>query len=267
MTLLNFFRSTIGLKIIMGLTGLAMFGFVVGHMVGNWQMFLGPEVINAYAEFLHNNIELIWVVRLSLVAIIVLHIWAAVTLSARNRAAKAETYATGSPYQASVASRTMMYTGMVLLAFIVFHLFHFTIRDIPGLAYPASEYTEVMPDGGTRFDVYKMMVDGFRKWWVSGIYILGMAALGFHLSHGFASAFRSLGLMSESYRKLEEYAAAFFAALLFVGFSSMPFLVLTGVVGHAAPGGPGSSSHRASLPAPAPPAIALSHSPTAEPAE
>ncbi len=259
MSLLNFFRTTIGLKIIMGLTGIAMFGFVLGHMVGNWQMFLGPEVINAYAEFLHNNIELVWGVRLGLIAVIVLHIWAAVTLSAKNRAAKVEKYATGTPYKASVASRTMMYTGIVLLAFIVFHLFHFTIRDIPGLSYPEHEYREALPDGSSRFDVYKMMINGFSVWWVSAIYIIGMACLGFHLSHGFSSAFRSLGLMNESYRKLEEYAAAGLAALIFVGFSSMPFMVAIGAVGHVPHGyHKHGHGHAENLPDPLPPAIELS---------
>jgi len=253
MALLNFFRTTLGLKIIMGVTGFMLFGFVVGHMVGNLQMFIGPEVINAYAEFLHNNIELVWVVRLTLLAALVLHVWAAVTLTARNRAARVQGYAEGTPYKASTASRTMMITGSILLIFIVFHLFHFTVRDIPGLEYPKAEYTEALPDGSSRFNVYNMMVSGFSVWWVSAIYFVGMAALGFHLSHGVASAFRSLGLMSQPYRKVEEYFACVIAALLFVGFSSMPFAVLTGMVTPS----DGIARGHASAPDPAPAAITV----------
>ncbi|MEM1059141.1 MAG: succinate dehydrogenase cytochrome b subunit [Verrucomicrobiota bacterium] len=249
MSLLNFFRTTLGLKIIMGVTGFMLFGFVVGHLIGNLQVFLGAATINAYAEFLHSLGKGLWVIRIGLIAVLVTHVWAAVTLAHRNRAARNEQYAENTSYKASVASRTMMITGSILLGFIIFHIFHFTVRNIPGLEYTAANYTEVMSDGETRFDVYNMMISGFSHWWVSALYILGMAALGFHLSHGVASAFRSLGLMTAAYRKIEEYFAAGISSSLVVGYSIIPIMVLVGVLHYERPvGGVEHASEAASPP-------------------
>src|SRR5688500_5087122 len=122
----GFFSSTLGRKYIMALTGLALFGFVVGHLVGNLQIFLGPEAINRYGSFLKSLGEILWAARIGLIVMVLLHIWAAIKLSAENRAARPVGYGNYKPVGSSYASRTMLMSGLIIAAFIIYHLLHFT---------------------------------------------------------------------------------------------------------------------------------------------
>ncbi|HSI82389.1 MAG: succinate dehydrogenase cytochrome b subunit [Candidatus Methylacidiphilales bacterium] len=225
MLLLNFFRSSIGLKIIMALTGLALFGFTVGHMAGNLQMFLAPEHINKYAAFLQGQKELLWMARIGLLVAVFLHIYAAVKLSALNAMARPVSYSdpAKSATRASVASRTMLLSGVVVMVFIVFHLLHFT----GGFIQPDYFHYE---DPAGRHDVYRMVFEGFKNPLISGFYIISVVLLGAHLSHGLMSMFRSLGLSSPAYRRQQELFANAFSALIVVGMAIVPFAVLIGLI-------------------------------------
>jgi len=176
------FRSTLGKKFIMAVTGLGLFAFVILHMLGNLQIFLGPEQINAYGAFLQSKPELVWSARIGLLVIVILHIWSAISLSAENRAARPTKYANARPVGSSYASRTMLMSGLIIFCFIVYHLLHFTVQ-VPAINLTGQNFVQ-LEDQAHRHDVYRMMVIGFSNVWVSLFYILGMVLLCLHLSHG-----------------------------------------------------------------------------------
>lgn len=235
----NIFGSSLGKKYIMAVTGFALFLFVVGHMVGNLQIFLGPEAINRYGHFLQNLGEGLWVVRLSLLAIIVLHIWSAVKLSAENRAARPVAYASYKPVGSSYASRTMLMSGLIIFVFIIYHLLHYTVRvkaiNFTGHDFHAEAFKEPIP-GTTdlmRHDVHRMMVVGFKNPLVSGFYVLGVGLLCLHLSHGISAMFQSIGWKNKVYGPFLDKAAKVIAVVLFLGYSSIPVAILLGLVKEA----------------------------------
>jgi succinate dehydrogenase / fumarate reductase cytochrome b subunit len=224
----RFFRSSLGKKYIMALTGLGLFLFVIGHLLGNLQIFLGPEVINAYGNFLQTTPELIWPARLGLLAFAALHIWAAVTLTAQNRAARGLVSYSGAytPTAASYASRTMMLSGAIVLVFVAYHLLHFTVqarsvnligKDFVGLT-----------DAKGRHDVYAMMIAGFRQPLVSGFYIVAMGLLCLHLSHGVGALFQSIGLKNKAWGIWIDRFGRVASWAIFLGYASIPIAVLLG---------------------------------------
>ena len=224
--LTGLFGSSLGKKYIMAITGLAMFGFVVVHMVGNLQVFLGPEFINDYGYFLQSKPELVWPARIVLSAMVVLHIWAAIKLSAENRAARPKGYGTYQIVAASYASRTMLVSGIVLLAFIIYHLLHFTVQ-IPGINFTNADF-RVLEDAKGRHDVFTMMILGFRQPIVSGFYIIAMTLLSLHLSHGVSAMFQSLGWKKKSYANALNGFATAISIFIFVGYISIPIAILLG---------------------------------------
>lgn len=231
MPLIKFLRSTIGLKIIMGLTGAVLFAFTVVHMIGNLQIFAGAKTLNDYAQFLHVSEEGIWAFRLSLFGAAVAHIIAAVVLTIRNRAARGEAYAEYAAPGASVASRTMAISGVIVAAFIVFHLLHFTAQTVDPsfVELKDAQYAATHP-GFERHDVYAMVIKGFSNVWVSAFYIVSVACLSFHLSHGIGSIFRSLGLTNPAYIQVQEWFGLAFAVVIFLGMAVVPAAVLLGIV-------------------------------------
>src|SRR5687767_8669599 len=178
----RFFQSSLGKKYIMGLTGLGLFLFVVGHLLGNLQIFLGPEVINTYGHFLQTTPELIWPARLALLAFVGLHIWAAVALTAQNRAARGVVnYSSAyTPTVASYASRTMLMSGVIIAAFVIYHILHFTVQ-VRAINLTGKDFV-ALTDLKGRHDVYAMMIAGFQQPLVSGFYIVAMGLLCLHLS-------------------------------------------------------------------------------------
>ena len=215
--ILSFWRSTIGKKVVMAVTGLLLVGFVVGHMLGNLQMFQGAEKMNQYAAFLKGLGGLLWLARIGLLVAVVLHIVAAFQLSRLRLQARPVGYRKGSQWQVStVASRTIRWGGVFLLAFIVFHILHFTTLDLF--------------EGYSTTDVYGNVVAGFSKWWVSLLYVAAMAFLGLHLYHGVWSSVRSLGAARPSPNPLKRRAALLLAALVWAGFTAIPLAVLAGII-------------------------------------
>ena len=258
-TLCNFIQSTIGRKILMALSGLILVLFVMGHMLGNLQIFLGPDVINAYAYKLHHLLpnSALWAVRLVLLGTIAVHIWAAVTLTLDNRKARPEGYLKDKVVQASYSSRTMRMSGIILLAFIIFHIAHFTVRAVPGMQYeseieskesgrlemvevPLVKNGEAVLKNGHEvptFNVNDMMVAGFKVWWVSAFYIIATGLLCMHLTHGFSSMFQSVGLRNGLWRKRLDRAALAYGWIVFLGFAIIPIAVMAGLLNEDQTGG------------------------------
>lgn len=226
-TCTKLFTSTLGKKFVMAVTGLTLFLFVVGHLIGNLQIFLPPEAINRYAFFLQSNLELLWPVRIVLLAMIGLHIWSAVSLSLENQAARPEAYAIPPRFGSSLASRTMLVSGLIAGAFLVYHLLHYTVivQAVSGASVPLAALRD--PQTG-HHDVYAMVIAGFNVWYVSLFYLLGVGLLCFHLSHGFGAMFQSLGLRNHAYSPLLVRASQILAVVLFLGYASIPTAVLLG---------------------------------------
>ena len=218
----------------MAVSGLALFLFVVGHMLGNLQIFLGPDTINEYGHFLQSKPELVWAVRIGLLLMVVLHIWSAIKLTAENRAARPNSYGEYKPVGSSYASRTMFVSGLVILTFIIYHLLHFTVQT-EGINFAKTDF-KTLHDAKNRHDIYNMMVIGFSNPIVSIFYIISMALLSLHLSHGVASMFQSLGWKNRKYGKFIDRLALVVAIILIIGYSAIPIAVLTGVLKRVAYG-------------------------------
>jgi succinate dehydrogenase / fumarate reductase cytochrome b subunit len=216
--------SSIGKKFIVAATGVVLLGFIIGHLLGNLQIFLGPDWINSYAEHLQNLGPLLWIIRAFLLANVILHIWFTIGLAIDNRRARPEAYARKTHVKATFASRYMWLSGLVVLAFIVYHLAHFTfvVAD-PRLA-------TLKPDALHRHDVYSMMVYGFRNIIVSAFYVLAMFLLMLHLTHGASSFFQSLGWNDKRTTPRLARLGRIFAWLIFIGYTSIPVAVLLNLV-------------------------------------
>ncbi len=229
--LASLFTSSIGRKFLMAATGVVLFGFVAGHLLGNLQIFLPPEAINLYAHRLESLGAGLWLIRLFLLACLVIHVWLAIQLTLENRAARPQGYGLDHINRATLASRIMARTGIVVLAFIIFHLAHYTVR----VGHPQwSEHTWRLADGTMVRDVHAMMVQGFGNALVSGFYILAVGILSYHLAHGIVSMCQSLGLKNEKWtRGLERFAVVFCWGYFLLN-TAIPLAVLGGFVKTAA---------------------------------
>jgi succinate dehydrogenase / fumarate reductase cytochrome b subunit len=212
----RFYDSSIGKKAVMAVTGLVLFGFLILHMLGNLQVFLGREVMNHYAETLHGNPGLLWVARVVLLVSVVLHTWAAIQLTAVKTAARPVAYVKPGNVQGSTGSRTMMLSGPVIALFVIGHLLHFTT----GTIHP--QFVEL--------HAYENVITGFANPIAAGLYIVAMILVGFHLSHGIWSMFQSIGFSHPRYMPLIKKFAGVFSWILIAGFISVPIAVLAGIV-------------------------------------
>jgi succinate dehydrogenase / fumarate reductase cytochrome b subunit len=212
----HFYTSTTGKKAAMAVSGCILFLFVVAHLIGNLQIYEGPDKLNRYAVFLRAEPALLWAARLVLLAMVVLHIWSAMQLAARNIGARPVGYqkkkATGSSY----ASRTMYWSGPIILAFVIYHLLDFTFGQVNPHYQPGN--------------VYGNVVASFQLIPVAGFYIIAMLLLCLHLYHGLWSMFQSLGIAHPRYTPMLRRAAAMVATLIAVGNISIPVAVLAGWV-------------------------------------
>ena len=215
----------------MAATGLVLVLFVVGHLAGNLQIFLGPEAINRYGHLLQTNTELLWPVRCILLATVLLHIWSAASISRENAAARPVAYAQWKPTAASYASRTMLMSGIIVAFFIIYHLLHYTVMvqaiNLTGKNFDARpEFF----DAEGRHDVYKMMVVGFSNPIVSLFYIVAVGLLCLHLSHGISAMFQSLGWKKQPYGACLDRCAAWGSVAIWLGYISIPIAILAKVV-------------------------------------
>ncbi len=217
-----FYASTIGKKWIVALSGLVLVGFVIGHLVGNLQIFLPPAYINAYAANLKALGPLLWAIRLGLFVFFVLHVVNTIQLRQRSAEARPERYAVERKKRATKASLTMIVSGLILLAFIIFHLLHFTLTAIP----TANVHVMEPFTGGERHDVYKMVVGGFQNPAVSIFYLISMGLLCLHLSHGFQSVFQTLGLRTAKLGPLLNGVSIALGWFLFLGNAAIVLAIL-----------------------------------------
>lgn len=224
----RFWLSSIGKKVIVALTGLALVGFLAGHLTGNLLIFGGAEALNQYAFWLHSHPFLVWFARVGVLISFVVHIIATISLVILNRTAKPQAYAMNRPQRSSAASRWMILSGSIILAFVFIHLQHFTVRL--GLAEKASYYSKDDMHGQGMADVYRMAVLSFQQWWVSFFYIFAIALLCWHLSHGIASMFQTLGLNSKRARPLTTGLGWLISGLYLVGYCSIPLAVYFGYI-------------------------------------
>lgn len=227
-----FWQSSIGKKWLVALTGLVLIGYVIGHLIGNLQIFSKPEQINSYALLLHSQPTLLWAVRLFLIACLVLHVVTTIRLVIENKAARPQAYARKNHVQARWATRLMAVSGLVVLAFIVFHILHFTTRSLNPDFKPVG-------DGGlmlSEYDVHTMVVLGFQHHpLITAFYLLGLFLLALHLSHGFSSLLQTVGLNSKSSMHKLSVGGQVLAWAIFAGFAFIPLAVWFHVLKSAHP--------------------------------
>jgi succinate dehydrogenase / fumarate reductase cytochrome b subunit len=224
--------SSVGAKILVALTGLGLVTFVVFHMIGNLKVFQGRDSINAYAYFLKHSLgALIWVARIGLLGIFVLHLALALRLTARSKAARPVKYQYPNSVQATVASRTMLWTGVVILAFTLFHLAHFTFAwtNTAQTATGSVNYLDLKDSQG-RHDVYSMVVAGFSDPVLVALYVVAQLLLFVHLSHGIPSTFQTLGMKNKRFRGPIKMLGLAVALTILVGNLAIVFGVWFGFV-------------------------------------
>ncbi len=219
-SLSRFYASSIGKKILVALTGLMLIGFVFGHMIGNLLIFAGQDAINEYGHLLQTALHGggVWIARIGLLAAVVVHVVATISLTRANRAARQDAYGMQKAQVSSKSSRTMIWSGLTILAFIVYHLLHYTVRV--GNDFGSGAY-KVMIDGHQAQNVYKMVIDGFSSAPASIFYIIAMLLLSSHLSHGFSSLFQTLGVSTDKTEPLFKKLGYAFAGLILVGNCSI----------------------------------------------
>ena len=236
------FTSSIGRKFLMAATGLVLIGFVAGHLVGNLQIFEHPDKINGYAHFLQSLGPTLWFARLGLLACVVVHVWAATVLTLENQAARGGSYGFKSTIQATFASRAMRWTGYVVLAFILYHLAHFTLGAAQAATFKENlpHYTmtddyrilglTVVRAGVAVLDVHSMVVLGFQHSLVAIFYLVAVGLLSLHLWHGAESLFQTFGWRNTRWSRPLRAVVALACALYFLGNLAIPGAVLTGVL-------------------------------------
>lgn len=213
-----FWRSTVGKKMVMAVTGIIGIGFVIAHMAGNLLVYRGAAALNGYSRFLRSTGELLWLARLVLIGAVILHVAAAYSLTRVSTAARPRDYVRRVPQVSTVGARLMRWGGALLLLFIVLHILHFTT----GTLRPAGAFVEG--------DVYANVVNSFRIWWVALFYVIAMVFLGLHLYHGAWSSVRTLGATGDSANPLHRRAAVVIAVAVWLGFTLVPLGVLLGWV-------------------------------------
>ena len=213
---LSFYQTTLGKKVVMAVTGIILFGFVISHLIGNLQIFAGREQLNHYAVFLRTMPAVLWGARITLLVAVILHIVASVQLAVLRNEARPIGYVKKKNVGSSYASRTMMWSGPIVAAFIVYHLLHFTF----GVVHPG--FKELQP--------YDNVVRGFQVPAVAIAYIVAMLLLGMHLYHGLWSMFQTLGAAHPRYTPMLKRFAAVATAFIVIGNISIPIAVMTGFV-------------------------------------
>lgn len=216
----SFYSTSIGKKVVVAVTGLILFLYVFVHMLGNLQIYWGPELINQYAAFLHSAraLPLLWTVRVVLIVSFVLHIVTTLQLWWENRKARPVKYAVRRYIEVDYASRTMIWSGPIIGLFVLYHLLHLTTHT-------------VQPVPVVKDNLYATMVAGFRVWYVSAVYIVAVVALAFHFYHGLWSWFQTLGLAHPKYNRLRRWLATCLAFAVAIGDVSIPVAALTGLIG------------------------------------
>jgi len=216
-------RTSIGRKLVVAITGILLLGFLVAHLAGNLQIFLGRDAINGYGVKLHSLGPLLWILRVGLIVTALAHVVLTVQIAAENRVARPVRYRQGGRVQTTLPARSMTLTGLMVLAFVLFHLAHFTW----GLTHP--QYSHLL-DPQSRPDVYSMMVLGFQQPAIAGTYMLAMLLLGLHLIHGLNSIWQTLGFNHPRWNGILLATGPLLGVLITGGYMAMPAAVLAGII-------------------------------------
>lgn len=221
--------SSVLKKFLMAITGFVLASFLLIHMLGNLQTLKGgPHAINAYAHTLQTlPWEILWGFRLTLLACFVVHFLTAYMLVLENNRSRPQQYAVKKSLSSTLAARTMIYSGTIVIAFVVLHIMHFTVLNLDP-EYKILDWvaTSGMYEGKTLHDVYAMLIMGFSNPWVAAAYIFAMIVIAFHLSHGVSSMFQSVGLRNEAWRYRLNAIAVVYCVVIAVGFSINPLAVM-----------------------------------------
>jgi succinate dehydrogenase / fumarate reductase, cytochrome b subunit len=219
-------RTSIGKKLLMATSSIILFLYIVGHLAGNLKIFFGPDPFNEYAQWLRvagsplfPNEGLIWIARVVLIAALFVHVGAYIQLWRQKRRARTVRYRSFDPQVFNWMSRTMMWGGVAILLFVVFHVLHLTTGHI-------------QPDPVAGFDYhdpYANLIAGFSVWWVTGIYVIGVIALGMHLYHGLWSAMQTLGMNNSKYNLYRRPGAPVVAIVITVGYLTIPHSIMFGL--------------------------------------
>ncbi len=219
---MRFLSSSVGRKVLMAVTGFFMLFFVAVHLLGNSSIFLGPGALNTYAEKLHSLGPLVWIFRGFMFLMLAVHVWFAILLTLENSAANPSKYAVKKKLKATFSGETMIWTGVLLLSFLVYHLLQFTVRVTP----------DILPDAVANRpgDVYKMVLGSFRITTISLVYVAAMVTLFLHLSHGIQSLFQTVGCSNDKTLPKVTMVGKLISALFLVGYSAIPVLILAGIL-------------------------------------
>jgi succinate dehydrogenase / fumarate reductase cytochrome b subunit len=217
----RFYEASAGKKVVMAVTGVILFGYVIGHMLGNLQIFEGPDAINSYAHFLHSHEGALWGARVVLLLAVVMHIVASIQLWALNAKARPVSYVRKADVPTSYAARTMKWSGPIIAAFVIFHVLHLTTGNIVPL------YPESAPHSP---DAYDNVITGFQHPAIAIFYIVAVLLLCMHLYHGLWSMFQSLGISHPKYTPRIKRAAAILAIVVAIGYISIPIAAMTGLI-------------------------------------
>ena len=211
--------SSVGCKVVMAVTGLALVGFLVGHLAGNLLVFGGPDAINGYAKGLRNFTPLLWIMRIGILAAFAAHIFSGIRLTALNQKARPVPYKVKKNVRASFCSRYMGLSGLVVLGFVLYHLAHLTLK----VTHP--QFAEL-----DQFDVYQMLLISFKNPLLAGLYTVSVVLLMIHLNHGVSSLFQTLGFHHRKYQKLITLLGPSLSAILGLGFVSVPLAIFLGLI-------------------------------------
>lgn len=214
--------DSIGRKAVMAVTGLMMVLFVVMHLLGNLSVFAGSDALNSYAAKLHSLGPLVWVFRSVMLVAVLAHLLLSIQITLENEAANPSKYAVDRSLKATFASKSMIWTGLLLAVFIGYHLLHFTVRALPGMVLGT--------DSLQRFDVYAMVLDAFSKASIAIIYVIGMVALFLHLSHGVQSLFQTLGLGNDKTLPAYGTGGKVLSTIFLIFYGAIPVAILFGLV-------------------------------------
>lgn len=214
--------NTVGRKLLMAVSGLVMVLFVIVHLLGNSSIFLGKEALNAYAHGLHSLGPLVWIFRIVMLAMLGIHLTFGILLTLENWAANPKKYAVNKKAKAGFSSETMIWTGALLLAFVVYHLLQFTFRVTP----------DIVPEARLERpgDVYTMVVTSFRYVPISLVYVAGMVTLFLHMNHGIQSIFQTLGWNNDRIQPRFEALGKALSVLFLLGYSAIPVFILVGIL-------------------------------------
>lgn len=223
---MNLFKSTVGRKILMAVTGLCLVGFVSVHLIGNLSVFAGPDGINAYAEHLHALGPLVWVFRLIMLGLFAVHITFGVQLYLENRAATPDSYAVQKSLVTTFSAKTMVFTGLIVLAFLLYHLLHFTVQ----ITNPDISAHNLALDAANRLDVFTMVTKSFHNAFIVLVYIAAMIALTLHIFHGISSWVQTLGLSTGTSQDKVTAIGKLVAIAYGLAYIAIPLLLLARIV-------------------------------------